>query len=173
MCPLQVNYSYINNNIHFENQNNHLDINDNNKKKNTNIYWKPYISSSSLLSHGRSRVLEFSILSGGGVGDSAGLERTTRAGFRFRRDFSGCPNARFRESSGLFHVLTTILQALGWGTLRVVLLSRGIPRGCWDTAHHPRGGGRGGRRKIMQDAPGGWERKKGRWKRNKIKYKIK
>lgn len=33
MCPLQVNYSYINNNIHFENQNNHLDINDNNKKK--------------------------------------------------------------------------------------------------------------------------------------------
>lgn len=33
MCPLQVNYSYINNNIHFENQNNHFDINDNNKKK--------------------------------------------------------------------------------------------------------------------------------------------
>lgn len=29
-----------------------------------------------------------------------------------------------------FHALTPILQALGWGTLRGVLLSRGIPRGC-------------------------------------------
>lgn len=29
-----------------------------------------------------------------------------------------------------FHVLTPILQVLGWGTLRGVLLSRGIPRGC-------------------------------------------
>lgn len=29
-----------------------------------------------------------------------------------------------------FHVLTPILQALGWGTLRGVLPSRGIPRGC-------------------------------------------
>lgn len=29
-----------------------------------------------------------------------------------------------------FHVLTPILHALGWGTLRGVLLSRGNPRGC-------------------------------------------
>lgn len=91
---------------------------------------------------------------------------------RFRRDFSGCLNTCVRKSSVFFHVLTTTLQALWWGTLRALLLSRGIPRGCWwGTPHHPRGGGRagrGGRKKIMQDAPGGWERKKGRWKRNKI-----
>lgn len=29
-----------------------------------------------------------------------------------------------------FHVLTPILHALGWGPLRGVLLSRGMPRGC-------------------------------------------
>lgn len=29
-----------------------------------------------------------------------------------------------------FHVLKPILQALGWGALRGVLLSRCIPRGC-------------------------------------------
>lgn len=29
-----------------------------------------------------------------------------------------------------FHVLTPILQALGWGALRGVLLSMGILRGC-------------------------------------------
>lgn len=63
-----------------------------------------------------------------------------------------------------FHVLTPILQELGWGTLRGVLLSRGIPRGCvaQHTVHEEeedeeeeQEGGRGGRR-VMQDAPGGW-----------------
>lgn len=72
-----------------------------------------------------------------------------RAGFGFGRDrlgaFSGsyCPSARVKARQARrseeechpvawrpFHVLTPILQALGWGTLRGVLLSRGIPRGC-------------------------------------------
>lgn len=55
-----------------------------------------------------------------------------------------------------FQVLKPILQALGWGALRGVLLSRCIPWGC--VAHHPPGGGgRKGERKVMQDAPGWME----------------
>ena len=57
-----------------------------------------------------------------------------------------------------FHVLTPILQALGWGTLRGVLLSRGIPRGCvaQHTIHEEEEEevGREGGRRVMQDAPG-------------------
>lgn len=72
-----------------------------------------------------------------------------RAGFGFWRDRLGaflgscCPSARVKARQARrseeechpvawrpFHVLTPILQALGWGTLRGVLLSRGIPRGC-------------------------------------------
>lgn len=60
-------------------------------------------------------------------------------------DFSGlyCPAARIKARQlrkgeeeyrpgpwWTFHVLTPILHALGWGTLRGVLLSRGNPRGC-------------------------------------------
>lgn len=160
--PFTGKYSYVNN-IHFENQNNNFDISD--KKKRQTFIENHTLAVRLFLSHGRRRVFEYSIRERGGAVDSAGLERTARAGFRFRRDFSGCPNACVRESSVFFHVLTTILQALGWGTFRALLLSRGIPRGCWGTAPHPRGGGgrgRGERKKIMQDAPGGWERKKRR-----------
>lgn len=87
-----------------------------------------------------------------------------------------------------FHVLTPILHALGWGTLWGVLLSRGIPRGCQGaTTHRPwwgvaGGGGEGGgkgkemeggrwrRPHQVEEKGSGWG---GRWKRNKIKDKIK
>ena len=78
----------------------------------------------------------------------------TRPGRRGEAKKRPCPVA-WRP----FHVLTPILQELGWGTLRGVLLSRGIPRGCvaQHTVHkeeEEEEGGRGGRR-VMQDAPGG------------------
>lgn len=72
-----------------------------------------------------------------------------RAGFGFGRDRRGtgsgshCPKTldrgwqaeRSREEILAvawrpFHVLIPILQALGWETLRGVLLSRGISKGC-------------------------------------------
>lgn len=110
------------------------------------------------------------------------------AGFGFGRDRLGavsgsyCPKtrveARQTRRSGEetlpvawrpFHVLKPILQALGWGAFRGVLLSRCIPRGCvaQHTVHEEEEEvvGREGGRRVMQDAPG-WvgegDRDKGR-----------
>lgn len=91
-----------------------------------------------------------------------------RAGFKFEKRMLG-DGFRVSQHSGLrrgkqarrsedeilpaaawrpFHVLTPILQVLvGWGALWGVLPSRGIPRGCVATAHHPQIGGRGGEEK--------------------------
>lgn len=140
MCPLQeITATLIN--MHFENQKTikwtSKTTTKNPQKTIQTFTEKPHISSPSLLSHGGRRVFEFFIRDGD-------LDRTTRAGFRFRGD------ARHRETSVFSHVLTTILQALGWGTLRAVLLSRGIPRGCWghstpSTRRRRRRGIKGGR----------------------------
>lgn len=76
---------------------------------------------------------------------------------------SACVKARQVRKSWknaiFFHVLAPILQAFGWGTLRGVLLSRGIPRGCG--AHHTTHEEEVGR-KVMQDAPGWMGEEEGR-----------
>lgn len=58
-----------------------------------------------------------------------------------------------------FHVLTPILQALGWGALSGVLLSRGIPRG-WVAQHtvHKRVKEEGKEEGNARRTRGGWER---------------
>lgn len=93
------------------------------------IYWKPYISSSSLSSRGRRRVFEFSIREDGGAVDSAGLERTTRAGFRFRRGFSGRPKRSCPGEFRLFSCSHNHLTGVGMGDLEGAPVVQGHPKG--------------------------------------------